>query len=103
MRIYAPWEKQFKKIATPFEHFLHAQTTTGMVLMIMTVLALLLANSPLAESYAHFFHANIDLKVGSCDSPILYSYLFLYYILCSFSGGQYIFSVKISSTLLLLH
>ena len=90
MRIYAPWEKQFKKIATPFEHFLHAQTTTGMVLMIMTVLALLLANSPLAESYAHFFHANIDLKVGSCDSPILYSYLFLYYILCSFSGGQYI-------------
>ncbi len=67
MRIYAPWEKHFKKIATPFEHFLHAQTTTGIVLMFMTVLALLLANSPLAESYAHFFHTKIDLKVGSWE------------------------------------
>ena len=64
MRIYAPWEKSFKKIATPFEHFLHAQTTTGIVLMFMTVLALLLANSPLAEVYAHFFHAKVDLTVG---------------------------------------
>jgi len=67
MRIYAPWEKHFKKIATPFEHFLHAQTTTGIVLMFMTVVALLLANSPLAESYAHFFHTKIDLKVGSWE------------------------------------
>ncbi len=65
MRLYAPWEKHFKKISTPFEHFLHAQTTTGMVLMFMTVLALLLANSPLAEAYAHFFHTKIDLTVGS--------------------------------------
>lgn len=65
MRLYAPWEKAFQRIATPFEHFLHAQTTTGLVLMVMTVLALLLANSPLAESYAHFFHVNIDFNVGS--------------------------------------
>jgi len=54
MRIYAPWEKSFKKIATPFEHFLHAQTTTGIVLMLMTVLALLLANSPWSDIYTHF-------------------------------------------------
>ena len=82
MRIYAPWEKQFKKIATPFEHFLHAQTTTGMVLMIMTVLALLLANSPLAESYAHFFHTNIDLAVcgkkGVIARILFQPYNFLY-------------------------
>ena len=67
MRIYAPWEKHFKKISTPFEHFLHAQTTTGIVLMFMTVLALLLANSPFAETYAHFFHTKIDLTVGSWE------------------------------------
>jgi NhaA family Na+:H+ antiporter len=67
MRIYAPWEKHFKKIATPFEHFLHAQTTTGIILMFMTVLALLLANSSLSESYMHFFHTKIDLKVGSWE------------------------------------
>jgi len=64
-RLYAPWEKTFKKISTPFEDFLHAQTTTGLVLMFMTVVALILANTPLAESYAHFFHIKIDFNVGS--------------------------------------
>ncbi len=65
MRLYAPWEKAFKRVATPFEHFLHAQTTTGLVLMFMTLLALLLANSPLYETYSHFFHMNIDFNVGT--------------------------------------
>ena len=65
MKLYAPWEKAFNKISTPFEHFLHAQTTTGIVLMFMTVLALILANTPLYESYSHFFHMKIDLNVGS--------------------------------------
>ena len=65
MKIYAPWEKAFKKVSTPFEHFLHAQTTTGMVLMFMTILALILANSPVAETYAHVFHTKLDFNVGS--------------------------------------
>ena len=65
MKLYAPWEKAFNKIATPFEHFIHAQTTTGMILMFMTLLALILANTPLTESYAHFFHTKIDLNVSS--------------------------------------
>ena len=64
-KLYAPWEKAFNKISTPFEHFLHAQTTTGLVLMFMTVVALILANSPLAEGYLNFFHMKIDLTVGS--------------------------------------
>jgi NhaA family Na+:H+ antiporter len=65
MKLYAPWEKAFKKVSTPFEEFLHAQTTTGLILILMTVLALLLANSPLYETYSHFFHMYIDLNVGS--------------------------------------
>jgi len=65
MKLYAPWEKAFKKVSTPFEHFLHAQTTTGIVLMFMTVLALILANSPLADTYAHIFHTKIDFNVGA--------------------------------------
>jgi len=67
MKLYAPWEKAFKKVSTPFEHFLHAQTTTGIVLMFMTALALILANTPLSETYMHFFHTNIDLKVGNWE------------------------------------
>ncbi|MBC8237342.1 MAG: Na+/H+ antiporter NhaA [Helicobacteraceae bacterium] len=65
MRLYAPWEKAFERIATPFEHFIHAQTTTGIILMFMTVVALILANTPLTEAYVHFFHTNVDLSVGS--------------------------------------
>lgn len=64
MKLYAPWEKAFNRISTPFEHFIHAQTTTGLVLMAMTILALILANSTLTENYIHFFHTNIDLLIG---------------------------------------
>jgi NhaA family Na+:H+ antiporter len=67
MKLCAPWEKAFNRVATPFEHFIHAQTTTGMVLMFMTILALILANSSLTESYVHFFHTYIDLNVGSWE------------------------------------
>ncbi|MCK4737443.1 MAG: Na+/H+ antiporter NhaA [Sulfurimonas sp.] len=65
MKMYAPWEKAFDKMATPFEDFIHAQTTTGLMLMLMTVIALVLANSPFAEAYLHFFHTKIDVLVGS--------------------------------------
>ena len=65
MKLYAPWEKAFNRISTPFEHFIHAQTTTGLILMIMTVLALILANTPLTEDYADFFHTKVDLNIGS--------------------------------------
>ncbi|MDF1874938.1 Na+/H+ antiporter NhaA [Sulfurimonas sp. SAG-AH-194-I05] len=64
MKIYAPWEKVFNRLATPFEHFLHAQTTTGIVLICMTIIALILANTPLTEAYAHFFHVKVNLSVG---------------------------------------
>jgi len=65
MQLYAPWEKAFKKVATPLEHFIHAQTTTGIILMFMTVLALVLANSPLTQDYADFFHTEVEFAVGS--------------------------------------
>lgn len=65
MKIYAPWEKAFNKIATPFEHFIHAQTTTGVILMGMTIVALILANTPLYDAYMHFFHTPIALSIGN--------------------------------------
>jgi len=67
MKLYAPWERAFKKVSTPFENFLHAQTTTGLFLMFMTIVALILANSPLTEYYTHFFHTEIELNIGSWE------------------------------------
>ncbi|WP_457745399.1 Na+/H+ antiporter NhaA [Sulfurimonas sp.] len=65
MQLYAPWEKAFKKVMTPLEHFIHAQTTTGIILMFMTVVALILANSPLYSIYSNIFHTVISFNVGS--------------------------------------
>jgi NhaA family Na+:H+ antiporter len=51
---HSPWEKSFAKILTPFEEFIHRQTTSGLLLMGMAVIALVLANGPLAETYQHW-------------------------------------------------
>ncbi|MFA5083489.1 MAG: Na+/H+ antiporter NhaA [Hydrogenophilaceae bacterium] len=63
--INAPWEKTFSKFLTPFEEFVHRQTTSGLLLMAMAVLALVLANSGWAEAYRHMVHMPVGLAVGS--------------------------------------
>lgn len=62
--IYAPWEKAFIRVLTPFEEFIHRQTTSGMLLMATAVIALLLANSPLAEVYHHLVHMLAGIRIG---------------------------------------
>ena len=62
---HAPWEKTFDKILTPFEEFIHRQTTSGLLLMGTAVLALILANGPLADSYAHILHTKLSIGAGS--------------------------------------
>jgi len=62
---YSTWEKSFDKILTPFEEFIHQQTTSGLLLMAMAMLALILANGPLASGYAHFMHTPISVGAGS--------------------------------------
>jgi len=62
---HSPWEKSFDKILTPFEEFIHQQTTSGLLLMAAAVLALIMANGPFADSYAHLMHTPISLEAGS--------------------------------------
>ena len=62
---HAPWEKSFDKILTPFEEFIHRQTTSGLLLMAMAVIALILANGPLADAYLHVIHTLIGLSIGN--------------------------------------
>ena len=61
----APWEKAFNKVLTPFEEFIHRQTTSGLLLMMTAILALVLANSPLNYLYEQIQHLNIGLTVGN--------------------------------------
>lgn len=58
------WEKTFNKVLTPFEEFIHRETTSGLLLMGMAILALVLANSSLAETYLHTLHTYIKIGVG---------------------------------------
>ena len=60
----APWERSFDRLLTPFEEFIHRQTTSGLLLMGMAVLALVLANGPLAAAYEHLIHTPISIAVG---------------------------------------
>ncbi|MCP3672678.1 MAG: Na+/H+ antiporter NhaA [Gammaproteobacteria bacterium] len=62
---HAPWEKSFDKILTPFEEFVHRETTSGLLLMGTALIALVLANGPLASAYEHLLHTLISLDIGS--------------------------------------
>jgi NhaA family Na+:H+ antiporter len=61
---HAPWEKSFDKILTPFEEFIHRQTTSGLLLMGTAVLALVLANGPLSSAYERLVLTPIGLVIG---------------------------------------
>ena len=64
-RHYAPWERAFSRVVSPFEEFIKGQTSSGLALAFTTVVALVLANSPLAEAYHHLIHTPIAVQVGA--------------------------------------
>lgn len=49
----------------PFQRFVHAQSTGGILLLAATVVAMVWANSPWAGSYAEFWDTPVSLVVGS--------------------------------------
>jgi NhaA family Na+:H+ antiporter len=52
-------------VLSPFEVFIHRQTTSGLLLMGTAMIALFLANSALADAYLHFIHTPVNLSIGS--------------------------------------
>jgi NhaA family Na+:H+ antiporter len=61
----APWEKSVDKILSPFEEFIHRQTTSGLLLMATAILALVMANSALSHFYLHTLHIPVSIGFGS--------------------------------------
>ncbi|OBS08340.1 Na+/H+ antiporter NhaA [Acidihalobacter prosperus] len=61
-RILMPWERALDRVLTPFEEFIHHQTTGGILLLSAALLALLIANSPLGPAYQHLLHAKLALR-----------------------------------------
>ena len=58
------WEKAFSKVITPFEEFVHKETTSGLLLMACAILALILANSALHHTYEHILHTPLAISLG---------------------------------------
>jgi NhaA family Na+:H+ antiporter len=63
-QIFYPWERKFERLVTPFEEFIHKQTTGGIILMVGALLAMLSANSPLGDAYGHLIHTSISFTIG---------------------------------------
>jgi len=64
---YAPLEKVFNKIVSPFEEFIHRETTSGFLLMICAIVALIVANSPLSGAYMHLLHTEVGFNFGDIE------------------------------------
>ena len=63
-RTRAPLEKVFKKIITPIEEFIHHESTSGILLMVCAVIAILIANSVYYDSYQHILHTHFTISFG---------------------------------------
>lgn len=53
------------ELKRPFENFFHRQAAGGIVLLAATILALILANSPLSDVYFHFWEAELSIGAGN--------------------------------------
>ena len=58
------WEKAFERIKTPFEEFIQDESTSGLLLIICTITAMVLANSALSHWYESFLQTRITIRVG---------------------------------------
>ncbi|QFT54095.1 Na+/H+ antiporter NhaA [Microbulbifer sp. THAF38] len=63
----APLEEAFGRLVTPFEEFIHRQSSSGILLMLSALAALIIANSPLEDAYKHLLHMPISLNAGDWE------------------------------------
>lgn len=52
-----------RRIVEPFEQFVHAEQSSGLVLAFSVVVAMVLAHSPWSETYSHLLHAPIEVRM----------------------------------------
>ena len=55
------------RILSPFQEFFQREASSGILLMIATLLALLWANSPWSDSYQALWHTNVSVGFGSFE------------------------------------
>ena len=60
-------EKGFASVVSPFQDFIHEQKTTSILLLLSTLIALIIANSPLADAYQALIETRFGFVLGDKD------------------------------------
>ena len=60
----APHQEPIDRLLAPVERFLHVQAASGIVLLLATVAALALANSPWAEGFLGLWKTQVGFQIG---------------------------------------
>lgn len=55
------------RLASPFVHFLQIESAAGAILLLLTVAALVLSNSPWAAAFEHVWETRVGFQVGSIE------------------------------------
>ncbi len=58
------WENAFRRVRGPLEEFIHDEASSGLLLLLTAILAMVLANSALAHWYESLLHTKVTLKAG---------------------------------------
>ncbi len=58
------WERIFGRLLSPVERFLDGSTSSGILLITLTLVALIVANGPLGEFYRHLQHLTFTVALG---------------------------------------
>ncbi len=60
-------QEPIRRLTAPLERFLHVEAASGIVLLVATLAALILANSPLSQSFLGFWKTEIGFRIGSIE------------------------------------
>lgn len=63
-RYKAPLENAFRKLMSPIEDFTKNEAAGGLVLIFCLIIAMIVANSGLSETYEHIIHTQIGFTLG---------------------------------------
>jgi len=71
---YTNSETVIDRLMRPFVRFLHVESASGIVLLICTVVALTVANSPWAADFANFWETRLTVAIGTFElsKPLLH-------------------------------
>ena len=66
-QVDAPLEGAAKQLIEPFRDFANAQSASGWVLLGAAAIAIVLANSPLSQSYFAIIHADLAISLAGAS------------------------------------